>query len=291
MTESITVVTPTETIKTQLIHDRNSARPQYRGLVHGELDSLSLDSLYSITLNSRSLFFFLSSLSLSLSHFLSLMIINESDNIDLESGRRQWVVSSKFLMLLLLSRSRHWLIIWFLGRDSNHTTTRSQLCDSVQRLRIDSTAMAVLVLVFGPHRECSEYPPLVSEWSGCRYSGNLTHYAPRCGQDSTPRTGCRSIQRCLGLFCSCGAWRRGTCSLERFVPSEEPRSGTWTMDVGTTPRLSRVMFSSGIVFAVQDAIIQWMDNRWLESERVLFASWIELDETRSQRDVSKKESL
>ncbi|KAG0246412.1 hypothetical protein BGX31_002379 [Mortierella sp. GBA43] len=35
MTEAILVVTPTETIKTKLIHDSNLVNPKYRGLVHG----------------------------------------------------------------------------------------------------------------------------------------------------------------------------------------------------------------------------------------------------------------
>ncbi|KAG0293820.1 hypothetical protein BGZ96_002270 [Linnemannia gamsii] len=35
MTEAVLVVTPTETIKTKLIHDGNLAVPKYRGLVHG----------------------------------------------------------------------------------------------------------------------------------------------------------------------------------------------------------------------------------------------------------------
>ncbi|KAF9962104.1 hypothetical protein BGZ65_009756 [Modicella reniformis] len=35
MTEAILVVTPTETIKTKLIHDSNLANPKYRGLIHG----------------------------------------------------------------------------------------------------------------------------------------------------------------------------------------------------------------------------------------------------------------
>ncbi|KAK3815276.1 MAG: mitochondrial tricarboxylate transporter [Benniella sp.] len=35
MTEAILVVTPTETIKTKLIHDSNLLNPKYRGLVHG----------------------------------------------------------------------------------------------------------------------------------------------------------------------------------------------------------------------------------------------------------------
>jgi solute carrier family 25 citrate transporter 1 len=35
MTEAALVVTPSETIKTKLIHDRNSASPKYNGLVHG----------------------------------------------------------------------------------------------------------------------------------------------------------------------------------------------------------------------------------------------------------------
>ncbi|KAG9326200.1 hypothetical protein KVV02_001084 [Mortierella alpina] len=35
MTEAVLVVTPTETIKTKLIHDGNLAEPKYRGLVHG----------------------------------------------------------------------------------------------------------------------------------------------------------------------------------------------------------------------------------------------------------------
>jgi solute carrier family 25 citrate transporter 1 len=35
MTEAALVVTPSETIKTKLIHDRNSASPKYKGLVHG----------------------------------------------------------------------------------------------------------------------------------------------------------------------------------------------------------------------------------------------------------------
>ncbi|KAF9577637.1 hypothetical protein BGW38_007030 [Lunasporangiospora selenospora] len=35
MTEAILVVTPTETIKTKLIHDGNQPNPKYRGLVHG----------------------------------------------------------------------------------------------------------------------------------------------------------------------------------------------------------------------------------------------------------------
>lgn len=33
--EGLLVVTPTETIKTKLIHDQNSAAPKYKGLVHG----------------------------------------------------------------------------------------------------------------------------------------------------------------------------------------------------------------------------------------------------------------
>ncbi|KAI7897383.1 mitochondrial carrier domain-containing protein [Mucor mucedo] len=35
MTEAALVVTPSETIKTKLIHDRNSPSPRYKGLVHG----------------------------------------------------------------------------------------------------------------------------------------------------------------------------------------------------------------------------------------------------------------
>ncbi|KAJ1659195.1 hypothetical protein IWQ61_001696 [Dispira simplex] len=35
MTEALLVVTPTEAIKTKLIHDQNRSKPQYRGLVHG----------------------------------------------------------------------------------------------------------------------------------------------------------------------------------------------------------------------------------------------------------------
>ncbi|KAI7864041.1 mitochondrial carrier domain-containing protein [Spinellus fusiger] len=35
MTEAALVVTPSETIKTKLIHDRNSITPKYNGLVHG----------------------------------------------------------------------------------------------------------------------------------------------------------------------------------------------------------------------------------------------------------------
>ena len=36
MTEAVFAVTPTETIKTKLIHDRNSPSPQYRGMIHGK---------------------------------------------------------------------------------------------------------------------------------------------------------------------------------------------------------------------------------------------------------------
>lgn len=35
MTEAALVVTPSETIKTKMIHDKNSASPRYKGLVHG----------------------------------------------------------------------------------------------------------------------------------------------------------------------------------------------------------------------------------------------------------------
>lgn len=35
VTEAIFAVTPTETIKTKLIHDRNTSSPKYNGLVHG----------------------------------------------------------------------------------------------------------------------------------------------------------------------------------------------------------------------------------------------------------------
>ncbi|ORX61637.1 mitochondrial carrier [Hesseltinella vesiculosa] len=35
MTEAALVVTPSETIKTKMIHDRNSGQPRYHGLVHG----------------------------------------------------------------------------------------------------------------------------------------------------------------------------------------------------------------------------------------------------------------
>ncbi|KAI9205289.1 mitochondrial carrier domain-containing protein [Polychytrium aggregatum] len=35
VTEAVLIVTPTETIKTKLIHDQNSPNPKYRGLIHG----------------------------------------------------------------------------------------------------------------------------------------------------------------------------------------------------------------------------------------------------------------
>ena len=35
ITEAIFVVTPQETLKTKLIHDKFKAKPQYRGLFHG----------------------------------------------------------------------------------------------------------------------------------------------------------------------------------------------------------------------------------------------------------------
>lgn len=40
MTEAVIAVTPTETVKTKMIHDRNLPKPQYRGLVHGKIDLL-----------------------------------------------------------------------------------------------------------------------------------------------------------------------------------------------------------------------------------------------------------
>ncbi|KAG0256934.1 hypothetical protein BG011_004231 [Mortierella polycephala] len=48
MTEAVLVVTPSETIKTKLIHDGNSANPQYRGLVHGVKSIVKAEGLGGI---------------------------------------------------------------------------------------------------------------------------------------------------------------------------------------------------------------------------------------------------
>jgi len=48
MTEAVLVVTPSETIKTKLIHDGNSAKPQYRGLVHGVQSIVKAEGLGGI---------------------------------------------------------------------------------------------------------------------------------------------------------------------------------------------------------------------------------------------------
>ncbi|KAF8953898.1 hypothetical protein BGZ52_007425 [Haplosporangium bisporale] len=48
MTEALFVVTPTETIKTKLIHDANSANPQYRGLVHGTRSIIKAEGMGGI---------------------------------------------------------------------------------------------------------------------------------------------------------------------------------------------------------------------------------------------------
>ncbi|KAG0043950.1 hypothetical protein BGZ83_010816 [Gryganskiella cystojenkinii] len=48
MTEALLVVTPSETIKTKLIHDGNSAKPQYRGLVHGVQSIVKAEGLGGI---------------------------------------------------------------------------------------------------------------------------------------------------------------------------------------------------------------------------------------------------
>ncbi|KAK3815554.1 MAG: citrate transporter [Linnemannia elongata] len=48
MTEALLVVTPSETIKTKLIHDGNSAKPQYKGLVHGVQSIVKAEGLGGI---------------------------------------------------------------------------------------------------------------------------------------------------------------------------------------------------------------------------------------------------
>ncbi|KAI9470623.1 MAG: mitochondrial carrier domain-containing protein [Benjaminiella poitrasii] len=48
MTEAALVVTPSETIKTKLIHDRNSNAPKYRGLVHGTRTILAEEGIGGI---------------------------------------------------------------------------------------------------------------------------------------------------------------------------------------------------------------------------------------------------
>ncbi|KAK3825013.1 MAG: citrate transporter [Benniella sp.] len=48
MTEALLVVTPSETIKTKLIHDKNSPNPQYRGLVHGVKSIVKAEGLGGI---------------------------------------------------------------------------------------------------------------------------------------------------------------------------------------------------------------------------------------------------
>ncbi|KAI8078950.1 mitochondrial carrier domain-containing protein [Gilbertella persicaria] len=48
MTEAALVVTPSETIKTKLIHDRNSAAPKYKGLVHGTKSIIAQEGLGGI---------------------------------------------------------------------------------------------------------------------------------------------------------------------------------------------------------------------------------------------------
>ncbi|GBB94447.1 hypothetical protein RclHR1_02360005 [Rhizophagus clarus] len=48
MVEAITVVTPTETIKTKLIHDQTRAQPQYNGLVHGVTKIIANEGLGGI---------------------------------------------------------------------------------------------------------------------------------------------------------------------------------------------------------------------------------------------------
>ncbi|KAI9098743.1 mitochondrial carrier domain-containing protein [Phlyctochytrium arcticum] len=46
--EAVLVVTPTETIKTKLIHDQNKPNPQYRGLVHGTQQIIRAEGLGGI---------------------------------------------------------------------------------------------------------------------------------------------------------------------------------------------------------------------------------------------------
>ncbi|KAG0353327.1 citrate transporter [Gamsiella multidivaricata] len=48
MTEAVLVVTPSETIKTKLIHDGNLPNPQYRGLVHGVQSIVKAEGLGGI---------------------------------------------------------------------------------------------------------------------------------------------------------------------------------------------------------------------------------------------------
>ena len=46
MTEAIVAVTPTETIKTKLIHDQSSKNPKYKGMVHGGMRGVFQSSPY-----------------------------------------------------------------------------------------------------------------------------------------------------------------------------------------------------------------------------------------------------
>ncbi|KAJ3410989.1 hypothetical protein HDV05_002933 [Chytridiales sp. JEL 0842] len=46
--EAVVAVTPTETIKTKLIQDQNSAKPRYKGLVHGTRTIIAEQGLFGI---------------------------------------------------------------------------------------------------------------------------------------------------------------------------------------------------------------------------------------------------
>ncbi|KAI8908624.1 hypothetical protein PhCBS80983_g04313 [Powellomyces hirtus] len=48
VTEAIIAVTPTETIKTKLIHDQNQPHPKYRGLVHGTREIIRSEGVAGI---------------------------------------------------------------------------------------------------------------------------------------------------------------------------------------------------------------------------------------------------
>ncbi|KAJ3297019.1 hypothetical protein HK104_000936 [Borealophlyctis nickersoniae] len=48
ITEAVLVVTPTETIKTKLIHDQNQPNPKYRGLIHGTRDIVRSEGIAGV---------------------------------------------------------------------------------------------------------------------------------------------------------------------------------------------------------------------------------------------------
>ncbi|KAJ1908060.1 hypothetical protein IWQ60_011749 [Tieghemiomyces parasiticus] len=213
MTEALFVVTPTEAIKTKLIHDQNRTHPQYRGLVHGVSTIVRQQGLSGIY-----------------SGLFAVMLrqgANAAVRFSAYNALKQWALEYQYPRALDVDRNQ----------DLGSATVSATL----------QTAKAAVTPVgpSSPQPLAAATLPWHTTFLLGSVAGTITVYTTMpVDVLKTKMQGINARQLYRNSF---------DCVTKTL--REEGLFAFWK---GATPRLSRLMFSGGIVFSVYEQAIKVM---------------------------------